>query len=298
MENRRAGFVALLGATNSGKSTLMNAVLGSRLSITSHKVQTTRSQIRGVKEVGPAQIVFVDTPGIFAARGRFDRAMVSSALRAMDDSDAVVFLLDATKGPTRTFEWIAEKLKTVSSPVALAINKVDMVRKDMLLALAGNIVSRAPGLFEEVFMISALENDGVDALVEWAASKMPEGEWYFEPGRESDMSLEFRLAEITRGQVYSYLHQEIPYAVAVRTDGIEEGRSLTVRQTVYAGEENHRSIILGAGGVKIKAIGTRARLEMERVLKRRVNLFLEVKVKKGWRDAPEFFSDMGLEFKG
>ncbi|MDR2098561.1 MAG: GTPase Era [Rickettsiales bacterium] len=298
MKAEKAGFVALLGATNSGKSTFLNAALGTKVSITSHKVQTTRSRILGIKNIGRTQVVFVDTPGIFTASGRFDRAMVGAALRAMDESDAVVLILDAAKGATGTFDSIAARLGTISAPVALALNKVDLVDKRSLLGLVRNITERAPGLFEEVFMISALKNDGVDGVVGWAASKMPSAKWYFEDGRISGMPLSFQLAEITREQVYAYLHQELPYAIAVKTDSIKEGAGLSVAQTVYASQEGHKPIIIGARGAKLKAIGTKARLEMERLLKRKVNLFLDVKLRKDWHEAPEFFKDIGLEYKG
>jgi GTP-binding protein Era len=291
---KRAGFVALVGATNSGKSTLVNAVLGEHLSITSHKVQTTRFQIRGVKDMGDTQIVFVDTPGVFAAKSKFDRAMVSSALSAMNDSDAVILLVDAAKGLTPTFARMVEKLRTVRSPIAVALNKTDAVNKLELLKLAKAIADAAPDLFEETFMISALKADGLDALLTWAKSKMPESEWYFSAGEASDIPLPTRLAEITREKVYEYLHQELPYSIAVATDSVV---GADVAQTIYASEANHKSIILGARGSKIKAIGTAARIDMERLLGRRINLRLLVKVKKDWRDSPEFFHSVGLEYK-
>ncbi|MDR1476567.1 MAG: GTPase Era [Rickettsiales bacterium] len=290
----KAGFVALIGATNSGKSTLVNAMMGEHLSITSHKVQTTRFQVRGVKNIGGTQIVFVDTPGVFAAKSRFDRAMVSSALSAMNDSDAVVVVVDAKKGLTPTFARMVEKLRTVRSPIAVALNKTDAVKKTELLGLAKEISDAAPGLFEETFMISALRGDGVDALLAWAKSKMPESEWYFGAGEASDLPLPVRLAEITREKVYEYLHQELPYSIAVATDSVD---GANVGQTIYASGENHKSMILGARGSKIKAIGTAARIDMERLLGRRINLRLLVKVKKDWRETPEFFRSIGLEYK-
>lgn len=290
----KAGFIALIGATNSGKSTLMNSILGEKVSIVSHKVQTTRSQIRGIKNIDETQLVFVDTPGIFEARGRFDRAMVSSALSAMNDSDAVVFMLDAKKGMTPTFARIVGKLRTVRSPIALAINKVDLIKKTDLLKLTGKIAEAAPGLFEEIFMISALSGDGTDRLLAWARSKMPAGQWYFEPDTSSDMPLPVRLAEITREKIYEFLHQELPYKVAVATESID---GANIGQVIYTSEDSHKSIILGARGAKIKSIGTAARADMELVLGRRINLRLLVKVKRDWREAPEFFEGIGLEFK-
>lgn len=294
----KCGFVALIGATNSGKSTLMNTILLTKVSITSHKVQTTRNQIKGIKDDGDTQMIFIDTPGIFNPKGKFDKAMVSSAWSAMNDSDAVIFLLDSTKGITKTFDSIVAKLKTINAPVALALNKVDLIDKKDLLKLTSQIMKSAPDLFEEIFMISALENDGVDDLIKWVKSKMPESPWFFDKDMTTDLPLSLHLAEITREKIYEYLHQELPYSIAVKTDSIEEGNNaFTIKQTIYTSEENHKSIILGEKGSKIKLIGTKAREEMAVILNKKVNLFLYVKVKENWRDTPEFFTDIGLDFK-
>ncbi|MBD5398541.1 GTPase Era [bacterium] len=298
-ENSRCGFVALIGATNSGKSTLMNTILSTKISITSHKVQTTRNQIKGIKNSGNTQMIFIDTPGIFNPKGKFDKAMVSTAWSAMNDSDAVIFLLDATKGITKTFDVVVEKLKTIKTPIALVLNKVDLIEKDELLKLTTDILKIAPDLFSEVFMISALENDGVEDVITWVKNQMPESPWYFEKDMKTDLPLSLHLAEITREKVYEYLHQELPYSIAVKTDKIEEGKNaITVNQTIYTSEENHKSIILGEKGSKIKVIGTKARQEMSLVFGgKKVNLFLYVKVKENWRETPEFFNDIGLDFK-
>ena len=294
----KCGFVALIGATNSGKSTLMNTILLTKVSITSHKVQTTRNQIKGIKDDGDTQMIFIDTPGIFNPKGKFDKAMVSSAWSAMNDSDAVIFLLDSTKGITKTFDSIVAKLKTINAPVALALNKVDLIDKKDLLKLTSQIMKSAPDLFEEIFMISALENDGVDDLIKWVKGKMPESPWFFDKDMTTDLPLSLHLAEITREKIYEYLHQELPYSIAVKTDSIEEGNNaFTIKQTIYTSEENHKSIILGEKGSKIKLIGIKAREEMAVILNKKVNLFLYVKVKENWRDTPEFFTDIGLDFK-
>ena len=294
----KCGFVALIGATNSGKSTLMNTILLTKVSITSHKVQTTRNQIKGIKDDGDTQMIFIDTPGIFNPKEKFDKAMVSSAWSAMNDSDAVIFLLDSTKGITKTFDSIVAKLKTINAPVALALNKVDLIDKKDLLKLTSQIMKSAPDLFEEIFMISAIENDGVDDLIKWVKGKMPESPWFFDKDMTTDLPLSLHLAEITREKIYEYLHQELPYSIAVKTDSIEEGNNaFTIKQTIYTSEENHKSIILGEKGSKIKLIGTKAREEMAVILNKKVNLFLYVKVKENWRDTPEFFTDIGLDFK-
>ena len=298
-ENKtHCGFVALIGATNSGKSTLLNTILATKVSITSHKVQTTRNQIRGIKTDGSTQMIFIDTPGIFNPKGKFDKAMVSSAWSAMNDSDCVVFLLDAHKGITETFNNIVKKLRTINTPIALCLNKIDLLKKEELLKLIAKITGIAPDLFKEIFMISAINNDGVNELVNWVKKQMPESPFYFGENIKSDLPIELRLSEITREKIYQLLHQELPYAICVKTERIEEGEnSVTVRQTVYTSSENHKSIIIGARGAKLKSIGIKARIEMEMIFAKKVNLFLFVKVKENWRDAPEFFNDIGLEFK-
>ncbi len=296
--NTKCGFVALIGATNSGKSTLLNTILATKVSITSHKVQTTRNQIRGIKTEDNVQMVFIDTPGIFNPKGKFDKAMVSSAWSAMNDSDCIVFLLDASKGITETFNNIVKKLRTVQTPISLCLNKVDLLKKEDLLKLTAKVMEVAPNLFKEIFMISALNNDGVNDLISWVKDQMPESPFYFDSDIKSDLPLELRLSEITREKVYELLHQELPYAISIKTENIDEEKdAFTVKQTIYTSSENHKSIIIGERGSKIKAIGTRARKEMEFVVGKKVNLFLFVKVKENWRDSPEFFTDIGLEFK-
>lgn len=297
-KNTKCGFIALIGATNSGKSTLLNTILATKVSITSHKVQTTRNQIRGIKTDDNTQMVFIDTPGIFNPKGKFDKAMVSSAWSAMNDSDCVIFLLDAHKGITDTFNSIVKKLRTINTPIALCLNKVDLLKKEDLLKLTSKITEIAPDLFKEVFMISALRNDGIDDLVKWIKNQMPESPFFFDSEIKSDLPLELRLSEITREKVYELLHQELPYSITIKTDRIEEEKgAFTVRQTIYTSSENHKAIIIGEHGSKIKNIGIKAREEMSVIMGKKVNLFLFVKVKENWRETPEFFTDIGLEFK-
>ena len=294
----RCGFVALIGATNSGKSTLLNTIMATKISITSHKVQTTRNQVRGIRTVGNTQMVFIDTPGIFNPKGKFDKAMVSSAWSAMNDSDCVVFMLDVVKGITPTFDSIVKKLRTINSPIALCLNKVDLVEKDKLLKLTTDIMKIADGLFSEVFMVSAIDGDGVRDLMQWVENQMPESPFFFDRDATTDLPLELHLAEITREKIYDLLHQELPYSIAVKTESIEEGKnSVSVKQIIYTTQENHKSIIIGAGGSKLKTIGMRAREEMSLIIGKKVNLFLFVKVKENWRENPDFFNDIGLEFK-
>lgn len=300
----KCGFVALIGATNSGKSTLLNTILSKKVSITSHKVQTTRNQIRGIKTDKNTQMIFVDTPGIFTPRGGFDKAMISSAWAAMNDSDAVVFMLDVKKGITKTFDNIIKHLKTINTPISLCLNKVDLIEKRELLNLTQKIVEKTPDLFENIFMISATQNDGVSDLVSWIEGKMPEAPFYFDEDSNLDVPLMLHLSELTREKVYEYLHQELPYAIAVQTEEYKEkpaeGKkpaSVDIKQVIYTNQASHKSIILGEKGTKIKAIGIKARQDMEEMLGCKVNLFLFVKVKKNWRESAEFFTDIGLEFK-
>ncbi|MDR1008834.1 MAG: GTPase Era [Rickettsiales bacterium] len=282
--NEKCGYVAILGATNAGKSTLLNAITGAHSAIVSHKVQTTRFQIRGARNVGDTQVVFIDTPGVFDAKGAFDRRMVSEAWTAMDSADAVLYLLDAKKGMTATFARIVDKLRTLGKPIALALNKIDLVRKDSLLELTAKITAAAPDLFDEVFMVSAAKNDGIDRLLNWAATKMPAAKWLFSAPTPSDLPLEVQLAELTREQVYRYLHHELPYMIKVETDSVEtRGNLALIGQTIYTSDPTHRQIIIGARGGKLKEIGTSARMSIEAALGKKVNLDLRVDVDKNWK---------------
>jgi GTP-binding protein Era len=281
----KCGYIAILGATNAGKSTLLNAITGTHAAIVSHKVQTTRFAIRGVKNAGTAQLVFIDTPGIFDAKTGFDRRMVSEAWGVMDSADAVLYLADAAKGMTPTFARIAGKLKTLDKPTALALNKVDLVKKTDLLALAKAMTEGFGHAFDQVFMISSLKGDGLGKLIEWAASHAPARPWEFPRDATIDLSPEVQFAEFTREQVYRLLHKELPYIIRVETDSISgEGRLLLVRQTIYTSAAKTKGIILGAKGSKIKEIGAAARKSIERATGRRLHLSLEVAVDKNWRN--------------
>ncbi|MCL2439466.1 MAG: GTPase Era [Alphaproteobacteria bacterium] len=279
----KCGYIAILGATNAGKSTLLNTVAGRHAAIVSHKVQTTRFNIRAVKNIGKSQLIFIDTPGVFEAKNSFDRRMVSEAWTAMDSADAIVFLIDASKGLTPTFDRIVEKLKTLDKPISVALNKVDLVHKIKLLELAGKIFDA--GIFEEVFMISALKNNGVEQMLNWAQTKLPTSPWVFKKNEATDLDLSTHLAELTREQVYGYLHKELPYMISVDTDEIEtKGNLLVVSQTIYTTKPAHKQIIIGAKGEKLKTIGSKARASMESATGKKIHLELKVAVDSKWRE--------------
>ncbi len=293
----RCGFVTIIGAPNAGKSTLVNLLVGTKVSIVSRKVQTTRTQIRGIAIEGASQLVFVDTPGIFAPRRRLDRAMVDAAWSGTSDADVIVLLVDAVKGRDSEVDAIIAKLKGTGTPVFLALNKVDKLKnKADLLALSQSIM--ADVACAEVFMLSALTGDGVAALREKLAARMPTGPWHYPEDDVSDLPLRLLAAEITREKIYDRLHQELPYAIAVETTSWEERRDKSVRieQTIYVERESQRSIVLGKGGQTIKAISTAARAELCEITETTVHLFLFVKVKENWSDDPERYRDLGLTF--
>jgi len=292
----RAGFVALLGAPNAGKSTLLNRLVGEKVSIVTHKVQTTRAVIRGIAIHGRVQIVFVDTPGIFAPRRRLDRAMVRTAWGSAADADRVALLIDARKGLEEEALAILDRLAELRSPRTLVLNKVDAVRRETLLALAAETNARLP--FEATFMVSALTGDGVPDLLDHFAGSMPEGPWLYPEDQLSDVPQRVLAAEITREKLMTRLHDEIPYASTVETESWQErpDGSARIEQTIYVERESQRRIALGEGGRTIKAIGTAARAELEAMLGRRVHLFLFVKVREGWGDDPERYREMGLDF--
>jgi GTPase len=291
----RSAFVALIGAPNVGKSTLVNALVGTKVTIVSPKVQTTRTLVRGIAIEGAAQLVFVDTPGIFAPRRRLDRAMVTSAWTGAHDADMVALMVDAKRGLDES-EAILGKLKDIGRPKVLILNKVDLVVKPALLALAEAANARAQ--FFATFMISALNGDGVGDLKAWLAANAPEGPWHYPEDQISDAPLRSLAAEITREQVFNRLHQELPYRSTVETEVWKELRDGGVRieQTIYVERESQRKIVLGKGGASIKAIGAAARAEIARLIEQPVHLFLFVKVREGWGDDPERFREMGLEF--
>ena len=306
----RAGFAAVIGAPNAGKSTLVNRLVGSKVSIVTQKVQTTRFPIRGVAMAGEAQIVLVDTPGIFRPRRRLDRAMIRSAWGGAQDADAVVHLVDAeaelaaasTKGKAadrRSAEdvrTITEGLKAAGRPAILALNKVDRVRAEDLLALTERLF--ATGAYGEVFMISALKGSGVEDLRARLAAMMPEGPWFYPEDQAADLPARLLAAEITREKLYLRVHEELPYAASVETTAFEEkpDGSARIEQIVYVSREGHRPILIGKGGQTLKWIGEAARKELAELLDRPVHLFLTVKVKSNWAEERGLYKDLGLEF--
>jgi GTP-binding protein Era len=294
--NTRCGFVALIGAPNVGKSTLINALVGSKVSIVTPKVQTTRTLIRGISIEGPAQLIFVDTPGIFSPKRRLDRAMVGSAWGSTQDADLVALLIDARKGMKEDDEAIVQMLGDVRPPKVLVLNKVDLAAKPALLDLTQRLNERAS--FAATFMISALSGDGVADLKNWFAAHVPPGPWLYPEDQISDAPMRQLAAEITREKLYLRLHQELPYQSTIETEVWKELRDGAVRieQTIYVDRESQRKIVLGKGGQAIKAIGAAARIDIAKVIEQPVHLFLHVKVREGWADDPERYREMGLEF--
>ena len=295
-EARRCGFIALIGAPNVGKSTLVNTLVGSKVSIVTHKVQTTRMLVRGIAIAGDAQLVFIDTPGIFAPRRRLDRAMVTTAWSGAQDADVVALLIDARRGLDDEAQAILGRMGELRQAKILIINKVDLVARPSLLALAQEANARAD--FAATFMISALTGDGVDALKAWLAAHVPPGPWHYPEDEMSDAPLRSLAAEITREKLFLRLHQELPYESTVETDRWEDRRdgSVRIEQTIYVARESQRKIVLGKGGQTIKAIGADARREIATIVEKPVHLFLFVKVREGWGDDPERYRGMGLEF--
>ena len=295
----RAGFVALIGEPNAGKSTLLNRMVGAKVSIVTHKVQTTRARIRGVAMEGDAQIVFVDTPGLFAPKRRLDRAMVAAAWGGAADADIVVLLVEAHRGVTDGVQKILAGLEGIgkSRPVALAINKIDRVQSEVLLGLTRDLNERFP--FVETFMISAEKGHGVQALREWLAKSLPEGPWLYPEDQIADLPMRMIAAEMTREKLTLRLHQELPYQLTVETENWEERKdgSAKIDQVIYVIRDGHKGIVLGNKGETIKAIGQAARAEIEEFLGRKVHLFLQVKVRENWLDEAERYSEMGLDFK-
>jgi GTPase len=292
----RCAFVALIGAPNAGKSTLTNMLVGSKVSIVTPKVQTTRALIRGIAIEGAAQLVFVDTPGIFHPRRRLDRAMVTTAWSGAHDADLVGVLVDAKRGIDDEVEAILSKLKDVRQPKALVLNKIDLVPKPRLLSLAEELNGRSD--FAATFMVSALSGNGVADLRGWFAGRAPAGPWLYPADQLSDAPLRHLAAEITREKLYLRLHEELPYQSTVETDQWQErpDGSVRIEQTVFVERESQRKIVLGKGGQTIKTIGGEARRELAAIIEKPVHLFLFVKVRERWGDDPERYREMGLEF--
>ena len=292
----RSGFVALIGAPNAGKSTLVNRLVGAKVSIVSHKVQTTRAIVRGIATVDRTQIVFVDTPGIFSPRRRLDRAMVTTAWGGAKDADIVLVLIDAERGLVGDAAKLIEALDQVHHPKILILNKVDQVKRESLLALTAEANSKAE--FERTFMISALDGSGVDDLATFLAERLPEGPWYYPEDQISDLPMRQLAAEVTREKLYLRLHQELPYSSHVETERWEEKKdgSVRIEQVIYVERDSQKKIVLGKGGDAIKSIGQAARKEISEILDQKVHLFLFVKVRENWGDDPERYREMGLEF--
>jgi GTP-binding protein Era len=294
-----SGFVALIGEPNAGKSTLLNRMVGQKVSIVTHKVQTTRARIRGVAIEGDAQIVFVDTPGLFRPRRRLDRAMVAAAWGGAADADLVVLLVEAHRGLTEGVREILAALAEHAGrrPVALAVNKIDRVRPERLLPLTAELNAAFP--FARTFMISAETGAGVDDLRRWLARSLPEGPWLYPEDQVADLPLRMLAAEITREKLTLRLHQELPYQLTVETESWQdrEDGSTRIDQVVYVARDGHKGIVLGEKGQTIKAVGRAARAELERMLDRRVHLFLQVRVRPGWLEEAERYSEMGLDWR-
>ncbi len=292
----RCGFIAVIGAPNAGKSTLVNALVGAKVAIVSHKVQTTRSPVRGIATGGESQLVFIDTPGMFEPRRRLERAMVDAAWGGAHDADIIVLVIDAAKGLDTDLEGILGKLRETRAPRIAVLNKVDRVAdKGELLGLAQTLEARVP--FERMFMLSALSGDGVADLKAYLATRVPVGPWHYPADDLTDVPLRTLAAEITREKIYNRLHDELPYASTVETTSWQERKdgSVRIEQTIFVAREGQKAIVLGKGGQTIKQISTDSRKELTEILERPVHLFLFVKVREGWQDDPERYREMGLE---
>ena len=293
----RAGFVAILGAPNAGKSTLLNQLIGQKVSIVSPKAQTTRIRTLGIMSEGDVQISFIDTPGIFAAKSRLDVAMVKAAWHSLADADAVILLFDAAaRKENERIQSIIAELKKREQSVILVLNKTDALEPGKLLPLAAQL--NEAGIFSDIFMISALKGDGVEDLKKHLKKMMPESPWYYGEDQVSDLPSQILASEMTREQLYRQLQEELPYAAAVLPGSLEEKRdgSVVIRQIIVVARENHRAIVLGKGGARIKTIGEKARADIGRLFDRKVHLFLEVKIDEKWQDRPDFYRTFGLEF--
>jgi len=291
-----AGFIAVVGAPNVGKSSLINRLVGTKVSIVSPKVQTTRTRVLGICMAGAAQVIFIDTPGIFQPRRRLDRAMVAAAWGGAGDADHVLLLVDAARGIDDNTRDIIDKLRGSGRRAVLAINKVDIVKKPDLLALTATL--QDPDLFTKTFMISATSGDGVNDLLAYLAGLLPAGPWLFPEDRVSDMPERLLAAEITREKLYLELHQELPYATTVETESWEykPDGSVRISQVVYVERDTQKAIVLGKGGRQIKRIGVKARQELQEILDTNVHLFVFVKVREKWGDDPERYRDWDLDF--
>ena len=290
------GFIALVGAPNAGKSTLLNSLVGTKVSIVTHKAQTTRSQVRGVVTLDKAQLVFIDTPGIFAPKRRLDRAMVGSAWGGAGDADLVALIVDAERGITPELERLLEGLENITHPRILILNKIDTIKNEALLELSKTLNERLR--FESTFMISALKGYGVQDFMDWCVKHIPPGPWHFPEDHLTDLTMAITAAEITREKLFLRVHDEIPYNSTVETESfkIQKDGSYKIDQVVYVSRDSHKKIVLGAGGQTIKAIGQEARKELMEMYEVPIHLFLFVKVREKWSEDPERYREMGLEF--
>lgn len=295
-ETTRCGFIALVGAPNAGKSTLLNALVGSKVSIVTHKAQTTRAQIRGVVTDGDAQVVFIDTPGIFAPRRRLDRAMVEAAWTGAGDADIVALILDAERGVTPEVESLLEGLEAVRNPRVLVLNKIDLIPREKLLGLSEALNARLK--FDQTFMISAKTGSGIRDFLDWAEANVPLGPWHFPEDHLTDLTLALTAAEVTREKLFLRIHDEIPYNATVETEKftVQKDGSYKIDQVIYLAREAHKKIVLGAGGLTIKSIGADSRAELMEMFDTKVHLFLFVKVREKWGDDPERYREMGLDW--
>ena len=296
MTKTYSGFIAIIGPTNAGKSTLLNQIMERKVSIVSHKVQTTRTRLRAIKMVGNKQLVFVDTPGVFKPSRRLDRAMVGAAMSAIDDADAVLLVVDAQKGITQTVRDLIEKIKNHKN-LFVALNKVDAISKSTLLPMVAEISQMAE--FREIFMISALKNDGVKQMLESLSNVMPESPYLFETHDAVDVPDMLYLAELTREKIYKYIHQELPYHINVVTEKVEQDDEgvLEIYQKIVVQNAAHKKIVVGRGGEQLKKIGTDARHDIQDQWGVNARLHLFVRVEENWEDVAENYIDQGLEFK-
>ncbi len=295
-EESRCGFVAIIGAPNAGKSTLLNALVGAKVAIVTHKVQTTRTRLTGIAIEGATQLVFIDTPGIFAPKKRLERAMVSAAWRGAADAEQTILLLDARKGISEDVEGILAALTEAESQVILVLNKIDLMKRDMLLALAEKL--NESGLFSATFMISALKGDGVDDLRTALADKAQVGPWMYPEDQISDVTMRLLASEITREKIYLRLHEELPYAITVETEKWEDRKdgSVKIDQVIHVQRKSQKGMVIGKGGQMLKKLGQMAREEMEEAFGHRVHLFLFVRVTEKWQDDKDIYEGMGLDY--
>ena len=296
MTENTCGFVAVIGPPNAGKSTLSNALVGQKVSIVTQKAQTTRMRLRAVVMHEAAQIILVDTPGIFAPKQRLDRAMVNEAWQGVEDADMILLVLDAARPLNDESEAILGNLENTKKPVALVLNKVDMLAKEDLLARVHELNLRAS--FTDTFLVSALTGDGLDVLKQALAQNMPTGPWLYPEDQAADVPSALLAAEITREKIFLRLHQELPYELTVETDKWKRGKdgSIRIEQTVFVARDGQKAIVLGKGGQTIKEIGAQSRLDLEDAFQCRVHLFIFVKVRKNWQDDPERYRALGLDY--